>query len=54
MALGLANLAGNNRMAALGRREELVKLVADKDFGFGYRYDLILEDATVTVEGPST
>lgn len=30
------------------------KLTTDKDFGFGYRYDVILEDATVTVEGPST
>jgi len=30
------------------------KITTDKDFGFGYRYDVILEDATVTVEGPST
>ncbi len=30
------------------------KVTTDKDFGFGYRYDVILEDATVTVEGPST
>jgi len=30
------------------------KVATDKDFGFGYRYDVILEDATVTVEGPST
>jgi hypothetical protein len=26
------------------------KLIADKDFGFGYFYDLIVEDAEVTVE----
>lgn len=25
-------------------------LVKDRDFGFGYRYDLIIEDASVTVE----
>lgn len=25
-------------------------LVANKDFGFGYQYDVIMEDATVTVE----
>ena len=25
-------------------------LVADKDFGYGYEYPLIIEDATVTVE----
>ena len=25
-------------------------LVADRDFGFGYKYDLIVENATVTVE----
>ncbi len=25
-------------------------LAADRDFGFGYKYDLIVEDATVTVE----
>jgi hypothetical protein len=25
-------------------------LVADKDFGYGYKYDLIIEDAKVTVE----
>ncbi|AMV71340.1 hypothetical protein JCM30471_31770 [Desulfuromonas carbonis] len=26
------------------------KVVADKDFGYGYKYDVILEDAQVTVE----
>lgn len=26
------------------------KVATDKDFGFGYRYDVMLEDATVTVE----
>jgi hypothetical protein len=26
------------------------KLVTDKDFGFGYRYDVMIEDATVTRE----
>ncbi len=26
------------------------KVVADKDFGYGYKYDVILEDAKVTVE----
>ncbi len=31
--LGMANLAGNGRTAALGRREGLVKLVADGDSG---------------------
>ena len=30
------------------------KLATNKDFGMGYRYDVILEDATVSVEGPST
>jgi hypothetical protein len=25
-------------------------IAADKDFGYGYKYDVILEDATVTVE----
>ncbi|MBW2519369.1 MAG: nucleotide-binding protein, partial [Deltaproteobacteria bacterium] len=25
-------------------------LVTDKDFGYGYKYDLIIEDAEVTVE----
>jgi hypothetical protein len=25
-------------------------LIADKDFGFGYQYDLIIEDAEITVE----
>ncbi len=33
VALGLANLAGNGRVAALGRREGLVKLVADGETG---------------------
>jgi hypothetical protein len=26
------------------------KLVLDKDFGFGYKYDVIIEDASVTIE----
>ena len=26
------------------------KVIADKDFGYGYKYDVILEDAQVTVE----
>ena len=26
------------------------KLIANKDFGFGYKYDLIVEDAEITVE----
>jgi hypothetical protein len=26
------------------------KLIADKDFGFGYKYDLIVEDAEITVQ----
>ena len=26
------------------------KLSTGKDFGYGYKYDVILEDATVTVE----
>jgi hypothetical protein len=25
-------------------------VVLDKDFGYGYRYDLLIEDATVTIE----
>ncbi len=33
VAIGLANLAGNGRVAALGRREGLVKLVADGESG---------------------
>ena len=26
------------------------KLGADKDFGFGYKYDILIEDAALTVE----
>jgi hypothetical protein len=26
------------------------KLVLDKDFGYGYVYEVLLEDSTVTVE----
>ncbi len=40
-----------DRIAAVGDTV-LIKgtLLADKDFGFGYKYDLIIEDAEVTVE----
>jgi hypothetical protein len=26
------------------------KVILDKDFGFGYRYDVMIENAEVTVE----
>lgn len=40
-----------NAVAAVGNTV-LVKgnLSADKDFGFGYKYEVVIEDAAVTVE----
>ena len=37
-------------LAAPVRATEIRKLVTDKDFGHGYKYDVLVEEAVVTVE----
>ncbi|HUI28171.1 MAG TPA: hypothetical protein VL403_18980 [Candidatus Kryptonia bacterium] len=49
---GTNDLAVSTHTAAAVGNTVLVhgKLTTDKDYGFGYHYDLIIEDATVSVE----